>query len=411
MTTPVARAPLNVYEGASPDDLNQLLGTHAPVIIYDNSTALIPAALWSNTAPEFQYFQSLVSPSDQPVTLDQPITMSGTVIDRVELPISVVSGVGQDVLVSLYADSAGQPTGLPLAQTYVPREMIPAAGVNLPGHGLMMSEAWTAQSSLTPPAPYDTYYGSGFASDGIVVIFVGGLLKTGGATTTGTIIGLMSPSDGTITQWAAGPAYPVSLWNSAVAVDAQSYVYVGGGGNSASTPSALVYSALYSSSPPTIGAWQVQTSLPQSLIGNAMAVVSSGTATGSTPILYSVGGMHTSPAGTTAVYAAPITAPGLIGAWTTPAGSQLPFNNLLGTLVQINGYLVLIGGEVENGTPTYTAGVWAAKINNDNTIGSWHPWPSLPAAYAGTATVYGNTIIFAQENQAFSLDVSTDRSA
>ena len=71
MSTPAARSPLNVYEGISTDDLNQLLGTHAPVVIYDNSTALIPSSLYSNTAPpEFQYYQELVSPSGQPVSVE-----------------------------------------------------------------------------------------------------------------------------------------------------------------------------------------------------------------------------------------------------------------------------------------------------------------------------------------------------
>jgi hypothetical protein len=407
LPTPVARSPLNVYEGIAPDDLNQLLATHAPVVIYDNVTALIGAALTANTAPEFQYYQELVSPSGQPVSIDQPITMSGTILDRVELPLSVMSGVGQDVLVGLYADSAGVPTGLPLAQTYVPRELIPIAGTSLPGHGLIMSEAWTAQSSLTPPAPYDTYQVPGFVSDGVVAIFVGGQIKTGGFTaTTGTVIGLMSSANGSVTQWAAGPAYPVALAEVGMAVDAQSYVYGAGGLTGAGAASNVVYSALYSSSPPTIGAWQAQTVLPQTLTNNAMIVISSGTAAGSTPILYSVGGLHSGTPGTKVVYAAPITSPGLVGAWTTPAASQFPINILQTTLVQINGYLVAIGGQTDNSLPTYTTNVWAAPINNDNTIGSWRPWPSLPAAYAGQATVYGNTILFCQENQAFSLDVS-----
>lgn len=406
MPTPVARSPLNVYEGISPDDLNQLLGTHAPVVIYDNITALIGAALpAAANPPEFQYFQQLVSPTGSPISVDQPITMTGTILDRVELPVSVLSGVGQDVLVGLYADSGGVPTGLPLAQTYVPRELIPAAGTNLPGHGVLMSETWTLQASMVPPAPYDTYTSPGFASDGTVAIFVGGQ-NASFVTTTGTIIGLMAPATGTVTQWNPGPAYPVSVYEAAVAVDAQSYVYVSGGAASGGAPVGNVYSALYSSQPPTIGAWQPQLALPQTLVNNTMIVISSGTASGATPILYSVGGNHSGTGGTKVVYAAPITSPGLIGAWTTPANSQLPFSNLLGTLVQINGYLVLMGGETDNSLPTYTVGVWAAPIHNDNTIGSWVPWPSLPAAGNGTASVYGNTIIFVNQQQAWSLDVS-----
>jgi hypothetical protein len=398
---------LNVFEAISADDLNQLLGTHAPYVIYDNVAALIGASLVGNTspvAPTFVVPQPLVSSSGKPISIDQPITMVGTVLDRVELPISILSGVGQSVLVGLYADAAGVPTGLPLAQTYVPRELIPLAGTTLPGHGLMMSDNWTLQYTMSPPAPYDTYTSEGFASDGVVAIFVGGL--NGAVATTGVIIGLISLANGTITQWQAGPAYPVALAEAGVAVDNASYVYVAGGFSGAGVPNASVYTALYSSNPPTIGAWQSQNALPQTLVNNAMTVISSGTAAGATPILYSVGGLHAGTPGTKVVYAAPISSPGLIGAWTTPAASQFPANILNTTLVQINGYLVAIGGESDQGTPTYVTSVWAAPIHNDNTIGSWVPWPSLPFAYAGTASVLGNTIVYTTQSTVWSLDVS-----
>jgi hypothetical protein len=407
LPTPVARSPLNTYEGITTDDLNQLLGTHAPVVCYDNSTALIASSAGTNTTPpQFQYFQELVSPLGQPVSVDQPITMSGTVLDRVELPISVMSGVGQDVLVGLYADTAGAPSGLPLAQTYVPREVIPAAGTNEPGHGLMMSPAQISHyidGLMTPPAPYDTYTSPGFTSDGVVVIFVGGL-NASNVTTTGTIIGLLSASNGEVTQWNAGPAYPVSLCEQGAAVDTNSYVYVVGGMTGASVPSTAVYSALYSSLPPTIGAWQAQTVLPQSLVNNAMIVISSSTT--AAPILYSVGGIHATPTCVSSVYAASLSSPGLVSSWNTPAASQFPTPIAATTLVQINGYLVAIGGITNDATPTYSASVWAAKINSDNTIGSWHPWPALPVAGNGTAVVYGNSIVFTGENLGYSLDVS-----
>jgi hypothetical protein len=417
LPTPVARSPLNVYEGIAPDDLNQLLGTHAPVVTYDNSTALIGAVVvgQGTLPPMFQYFRELVSPSGQPVSIDQPITMSGTVLDRVELPISVLSGVGQDVLVGLYANSAGVPTGLPLAQTYVPKEMIPAAGTNLPGHGLLMSGQLVEHPTMVPPAPYDTYSSQGFVSDGVVAIFIGG--NNGTVTTNGTVIGLMSPANGNVTQWSAGPAYPPTVTSGSpsvtyyglsemgVAVDAQSYVYAAGGMDHLSVPSALVYSAQYSSNPPTIDAWQPQVVLPVSLVNNACIVISSSTT--ASPILYSVGGIHSTPTCVSTVYAATLASPGSVGAWSTPVGSQFPTGIAATTLVQINGYLVAIGGITNDTTPTYTTAVWAAKINSDNTIGSWHPWPALPGAYQGWASVYGNSIVFMQQNQAFSLDVST----
>ena len=410
MPTPTTCSPLNVYEGASVDDLNQLLGTHAPIVIYDNATPFIGASLVGDTtpvAPLFQYYQELISSFGQPLSVDQPITMSGTVLDRIELPISVMSGIGQDVLVGLFADDgSNSPTGLPLAQTYVPKELIPLAGTNLPGHGLMMSKAWTPQSTMTPPAPYDTTTGAGFASDGVVAIFVGGYNATFVAASV-TIIGLMSPDNGTVTQWNPGPAYPLPIAEPAVAVDNASYVYVAGGVSAGSiVTNNGVYSALYTSTPPSIGAWSPQTVLPQALTGNAAIVISSGTTSGAAPILYSVGGLHSGHGATNAVYAAPITSPGLIGLWTTPAGSQFPTPITVTTLVEINGYLVAIGGETETSGPTYTANVWAAKINADNTIGSWTPWTSLPWAYAGVACVLGNTIVYTGQQQAWSLDVS-----
>ena len=120
MPTPVARSPLNVYEGISPDDLNQLLGTHAPVVVYANGTAFVGPSL----GPSFGQMQLLDNGMQSPVWLDQPFTMSGTVLDRIQLPASIAGGIGNDLLVGLYADSGGNATGLPLAQTYMPREFL-----------------------------------------------------------------------------------------------------------------------------------------------------------------------------------------------------------------------------------------------------------------------------------------------
>ena len=115
MATPQVHSLLNVYGGDTPHDLTQLLGTHASASIFDGGVAQIAplnVTLTSN--------QPFISTGGLPIAVDQPFTTIVGAIDRILLPLSIAAGNGADTIVSLYADSGGLPSGVPLATTFVP---------------------------------------------------------------------------------------------------------------------------------------------------------------------------------------------------------------------------------------------------------------------------------------------------
>ena len=406
MPTPVARSPLNSYEGISPDDLNQLLGTHAPVVVYAPSAGtdahtnpvISPAAA---TPPSFSQMFPL-SDTVGSYAIDQEITWTtatmGTVLDRVVLPMSIASGLGNDLLVGLYTDSSGNPAGPPLAVTFVPREFLqpsPCANFN----GVMLSPWQVGAPNTVLPANLVALTGQGFTDDGATNIFsIGGW---DGATPVNFVVSAPFSGNG-LGAWTQTAPLPVALANMGVAYSSGSIIVIGGQ-SSGSTAVNTVYTS-QASSDGTVSAWNTQTVLPQALWDVAVTVI------GNTNV-YAVGGLTSGAnVSVTNVYTAPLSAGGTIGAWTSPAASQLPVAMGAIALVQVAGWLVAIGGQTNTGTDVALT-TWAAPINTiTNTIGSWVPWPALPSSVVSVslnAWVVDGNIIASTSTWCGSLAVNT----
>ena len=300
MATPVRRAPINGYEGDTPDDLNQLLGTPAEYIVLDNATAIITPDV--SQFDGFQLFAIGAQGAPTPVAYDQPVALSGA-IDRVVLPLSIATGSGADLHVSLFADSAGVPTGLPIAKTYVPRQALsvptPAANkqTSPASYGQQMLQSWVSQPPL-PVALQDV----GIASDGTTVVVVGGTAD--GTTAVATVYTANVDANGNIIVWNISAALPVALMNPGVAIFGETVIVAGG--LNGSTYQTAVYIGTIADG--AIAAWTTGTDLPVAVANNACACDSAG-------VMYSVAGTVTGGGATGAVYYCPIS-DGAMGAWT-----------------------------------------------------------------------------------------------
>jgi hypothetical protein len=395
LPTPVSRSPLNGYEGISPDDLNQLLGTHAPYIVYAPSGINAVPLIGPTLGPSFAQFQALDDGMQHPLTMDQPFTMSGTLLDRIVLPMSIETGIGQDVLVGLYADSGGAATGLPIAQTYVPREFLqssPCADFN----GVILSPWWQVAPNTTLPANLAALSGQSLIDDGVGNIY--GIGGWDGATTTVFVVSAPFTGNG-LGAWTQTAPLPVSLAECGLGFTSDGFIMVVGGIHAGGVAIATVYSS--QATVGTVAAWTTQTPIPQALFGAAVTVIGTN--------MYVVGGSTGGGVSVSTVYMSPLTAGGTTGAWTTPTNCQLPVALEGVALVQINGWLVALGG-LSNVAAQST--VYAAPINAvTGTIGSWVPWPSFPLAGGAinlNAWVVDNNIIIMSGTYSASLAVNSD---
>src|ERR1051326_5756695 len=117
MATPTwsaARSGLLGDTGAAnfPEQINQFMGTHGVTPIYQGNSAVTPVGSGGD-AWAYELSTQAIS---------QPITMSGTTIGRVVVPLLPV-GAGADLTVSLCSDSGGVP-GVVIARTKVPASWI-----------------------------------------------------------------------------------------------------------------------------------------------------------------------------------------------------------------------------------------------------------------------------------------------
>src|SRR5580700_10392649 len=110
MATPAYAAPQNNVSTDNPTYIQQFLGTHGITGVYQGSSIV-------SVSGSYGQEQTLAG-----YAVDQPFTMSGTTISRVEIPASIATGVGQDITVALYADSGGSPTGSAIASVTFPME-------------------------------------------------------------------------------------------------------------------------------------------------------------------------------------------------------------------------------------------------------------------------------------------------
>jgi len=403
-TTPHWSAPkngvVNQSRGIQSGQINQLLGTHAASIIYQGNRVVLPQVLLSDTSNVW------TTPLDA-TDVDQPFTMSGTVIGRIQFPILPV-GNGADLLVSLCADSSGVP-GAVITQTRIPAswiyELAAVAGVSGPSS----EDPTLVYTGNTLAAPQHQIWGYG----GEVILpynypannFVGASANPSTNFYGGYIIGIGGVSNGlalngvfTIPYDANGDllpsvpqvSFPTTNDGSSatcVVIDAVTGLPVvvnsGGGVTFNGPPISNVYTASLDTSNGTLSGWSAQTALPVAIQNHNMAAGPNG-------YVYSVGGAINSLASLTNTVNYAQVQNGQVGAWTAavplPLAVQLPY------VIVCNNFLVVMGGATTTNFTTSTTDVWYAPISSvDGSIGNWVAGPPLfTAAFNQNGNPFAN---------------------
>jgi len=347
-------------------------------------------------------------------SLDQPITLSGD-IDRITLPLSTYKGVGTDMLISLYADSAGAPSGLPLASTLVPKEslvvatpMTESAPAPIEFNGPSMMDAM--QVILPPPSAGGIGFGLGplfhvaMVSAYDYIIAMGGQDGWTNAITNAVSIApaLATDAGPALGTWVPTIAMPVALTECGAAVfpgDAGSFVVLVGGTPDFVTGVVSTWTASIDETG-TLGSWMSQPDLPTTIRG-ARVMVSNG-------FVYILGGARAD--GSNTVYCGAIDTSGTIAPWVE---SATPFDptyawGMAGGAT--NGYL-LAGGGIDVTGSTVIANWWIAHPLPDGTVPGWIPLPNAPVATGdGASAVMGDTLVCTggSYGSTFTITVSPD---
>jgi len=353
--------------------ISQFVGTHNLRIGYNGARKLSPLSgdnlVWYN-----------------PSTLQdvsQPITMSGTVMGRVLVPLLPV-GNGGDVLVSLYSNSAGSPNiaAGALAQTLVPAGIIntlaaptgltDAGPGALPQNNTYYLSGGTVTSTIAPPVGDSiimTALSSGcFTYSGDYIIGAGG---DNGVSSTNKVFTYEYLGGGALSQATFQPSLPVGASNATVITTSDTIVFAGGQTLSGGVYTHVnnVFVASWDSNQGIIGQWSAASSLPT-------AVAHAGGASYNNTV-YVVGGDVTGPTPANTVYYATISN-GHIGSWVTGPALQQKLTGAFVTVV--DSWLVVSGGiPALAGTGTSSTAVYYTPINADGTLtGSWQVGSPLP---------------------------------
>ncbi|MDE2291318.1 MAG: fibronectin type III domain-containing protein, partial [Elusimicrobia bacterium] len=180
-----------------------------------------------------------------------------------------------------------------------------------------------------------------------------------------------------LSGWAAQAPLPAAR-ERAAAADVGGRVYVTGGIVSGAA-SAEVWSAAVAPDG-SVGAWRRETDLPAPRESHALAVWAGR--------LYVVGGFNG--VVQSSVLWTAVRPDGTLGGWAAAAPLPAPRYRL--AAVAAGGWLYAFGGD--NGVLAQ-AGVYAAPIADDGTLGSWSAGTSLPSARSGLAAVAVGTTVYA----------------
>lgn len=359
--------------------INQFLGTHPNSPIYVGNSILTPVGGGSTA---WQYHLDAYD-------IDQPFTMSGTTIGRVMVPMLPV-GDGADLIVSLCADSAGNP-GTVITQTLIPaswiKQLAAVEGVAGPS-----SESPTTQYTNSPLATaqfYNVYMGTttltnwsfpniapGFSQPNGSQTYVNNYIITTGAingtTFYNNVFSIAFDAIGNLSQAIPQPGMPeVNNGNSATGavIDPTTgdvTLVVAGGRPSLSGITANVYTAAFDTGTGVVSSWTAQAALPQPL---ELAGIASWNG-----YVYVIDGVNSAiTADINTVYYAQVQN-GQITAWNTASPYPLEIDSM--NAVAVSGFLVVFGGEDFAGTNTTAC--YYAPINADGSLGNWLRGPSVP---------------------------------
>jgi hypothetical protein len=232
-----------------------------------------------------------------------------------------------------------------------------------------------------------------FTVPGTVTVAV----KTSGGTSNSVTLTLIQTltfnvNNVTWTTTAALPTAMTGLRAAAIPVnDTSAYVVTTGGYDGTGNTSDVLVGPL----DPTgqISGWMASPNvLPETIAHHAMVEANSGNslvATG-TAFIYVIGGQVLStdaPGGTTDVYNASFDpATGAVGTWSK-LSSSLP-ESLVGPAATLfNGYVYVVGGLLQNGSPS--TDVFSAPVKSDGTLGTWTKSTNAYPTAVSFATAFG----------------------
>lgn len=388
MSTPTWVAPENNQTFAN-THIQQFLGLHGVTCIYQGSSVV-------QTLGALASQQTLAG-----FSVDQPFTMSGTSISRVEIPVSVATGNGQDVTAAIYADSGGTPTGSAIVSTTVPKEFISgiSSALNFPDAQETLLGPWVN------PGNNNILGNSLDGQDNYLNVIAS--ITPGDNSSTITAItdttGIINP----ISQIA--PSVSNAPWQGATtAINSNGFIYVCGGVDQTNAYQVSVFYATLNLSTGAIGSWVTTTDLPVALSSASVKVIGSN-------IFVFAGATGVSTFSQT-IYQAPINTDGSIGAWTT--FGLMPFTsdatNFLpigGPPIVINNHLIICKQDLSV-TPPLVATPYACSIVGGVPMGNWIQWPSISFIGANTdeqvwIASYGNNLICIEGSGDTTVDVWT----
>jgi hypothetical protein len=375
----------NAGATAASAQVNQLLGTHPDTNLYQGNSILTPNG--TGGAAAVRQFSTQ--------DIDQPFTMSGTVIGRVAIPLFAV-GDGADLVVSLCADNGSGQPGTMITQTRIPANWItqlgavsvlpvPAAQTSgittgYTGNPLAVAQfngfRMGAFKNISWPFPTT---GTGGANTTTVSTYIGNSIiiagGTAGGVATSSVYTITYDTRGNLAQAIPQQALPAASDGSSVmtvSTDPSSgsltVVFTGGATTAGGSPVSSVYAASLDSTTGDIASWSLQAALPTAIQNHAMASYNG--------YVYTIAGGTGGGGTTTAVNYAQVSN-GQISAWTatTPLPPQVT-NPVYNWAAVSNGCLFVFGGW--NGSVGQTECVYAA-INANGSLGPWIPGPTLPA--------------------------------
>lgn len=405
-STPIWSAPHNGIIGdasavAGAGQVNQLLGAHGATAIYPGAAVVQPQLAFAPTTAN--PWNTQLSTQD----VDQPITMSGTSIGRVTVPILPV-GAGADLLVSLWSDNGSGSPGSLICQTRIPQSWIaqlaPVAGLSGPvgtppifattGNPLAVAQFFELGVSLAAAGPYayPTAAFSGLSEAPSTAWYEGTVFLIGGVSGGSALTGVYTiPLDGSGVPGASQvqPAFPTTndgSGASVVVVDSSTgdpiLLNLGGSTSFGGALVATVYAAQWNPTNGTLGSWSAQTALPQALEYPAVATYEGW--------VYVIGGRTSASAVANTVYYNQVQNGQLTGAWQV--GCQLP-QAAMASMISISptGTITVAGGTNAAFTSNLT-NTWFAQINPaTGAVTPWQAGPALPnAEYVVSAQPYAN---------------------
>jgi Carbohydrate binding domain len=366
---------------AASAQVNQLLTTHPDTNVYQGKPILTP----NGTGGSLWAYQ--LSTED----IDQPFTMSGTAIGRVQIPLLAV-GDGADLLVSLCADNGSGKPGTMICQTRVPANWItqlsavsgiPAPASQAPvlqytGNPLAVAQfnplwtsAWTLTDYVGPSATANGNSTSATAAQsGNYLLEVGGYDQTA-SVPVASVFSIGYSGGTTFTSPVPQPSMPTALSLAGVALTADTVIVVGGSTTTSVTgATADVYAAGWNPSTGVVSAWSAQAPLPTALAGTGAAAW---TDSSGNEYVYAVGGYSTAAGNAVATVYYAAVANGQITAWST--GPKLPVVTELASVAVVGDFLVVTGGE---GSFPYPTATFYAALGAGGVPGPWRPGPALP---------------------------------